>query len=193
MHIIVIVIISADLRKKLDPLIILAIALGSALGLFVLSLVVVVAIVLFYNYKGRGQKLASIEGMLDELVKQKPHLPPEEVKRHLNNLHKAHLKLMFPNMRIEFDAANNLNKKPVIMFTQFLEDSFIEGFKSDDWEEFDTSFMKITRHKERVDNSNNDTDDRGTKDQASGTNEMPNKTADESKDAPTLSCMTSQV
>ena len=191
MYIIVIIIISADLRKKLDPLIISAIVLGLALGLLVL-VVLQVALVLFYKYKGRGQKFDSIKGMLDELVKQKPNLPDDEVKKHLNNLHKAHLKLMFPNMRIEFDAADNLNRKPVIMFTQFLEDSFIEGFKSDDRKEFITSFTNITSQLPPTEgvNSNDDTDDRETKDQASGTND---KTADESKDAPTLSCMTSQV
>lgn len=133
-----------DLRKRLDPLIILAIVLGLVAGLSVVTLLVLVPIVLFSKHKGRGQKITSIKEMFEIL--ERSNLPEEEVKKQMSNLNKAHLKLMFPKIRVEFDADEDLDEEPVIMFTQFLRDSFVEGLKSDDKlikDEFIAAFNKI--------------------------------------------------
>jgi hypothetical protein len=118
------------------------IVFGSVVGLLV-ALVVLVALVLFYKYKGRGQKLASINKALDSLAHGEIKLPEEEVKKMMGNLNKAHRKVMFPKIHVEFDGDEDFNEEPVIMFTQFLRDSFVEGFKSDNKSEFMAALNKI--------------------------------------------------
>ena len=107
-------------------------------GLFVVTLIVLVSIVLFFVHRRRGQKLASINEVLQTLDKSK--LPEEEVKKIMSNLNKAHLKLMFPRIHnIEFDAGEESD----FTFTQFLRDSFVQGFKGVDKDEFIAAFNEI--------------------------------------------------
>ena len=106
------------------------------------------------------------------------------------------------NIRVEFDADEDLDKEPVVIFTQFLRDSFVKGFKSDDKiikdkfiAVFDTIKDKVPRTEEAIVNQTSRPEAHPTHrspQEFLGVIEMPPYEGDNSIDAATP-CVTTQV